>query len=183
MSEAILNMWAEGKYSLADVGNKFNLSRERIRQILVKNGVTERYVKQATKDEYEKRMYGEAVVIVRERYRKGEYLKDAAKDVGVPLPIVDKLFPRTEDDVKAHERGKFFRKTVVGKKPDGFTKPCLEWIGNYSVQGVPRYLVDANNCLAHRHAWAMHYGEFPEFHIKRACKNRKCVEWSHLEKK
>ena len=183
MSEAILNMWAEGKYSLADVGAKFNLSRERIRQILVKNGVTERYVKQATKNEYEKRMYGEAVAIVRERYRNGEYLKDAAEDVGVPLPIVDKLFPRTDKDIKAHERGKFFRHTVKGAVPDGSKTPCLEWTGNYSVQGVPRYLVDANNSLAHRHAWFFKYGEFPDFQIKRACKNKKCVEWSHLAKK
>lgn len=43
------------------------------------------------------------------RYRNGEYLKYVV--VGMleyRYPIVDKRFPRTEDDVKAHERGKFF---------------------------------------------------------------------------
>lgn len=174
MDTAIINMWQEGKWSLADVGKKHGLSRQRIHQILVANNIERKSEKRSLRSEYERKMYGEAVTIVKERYLKGEKLLTVARDVGVPMGIVNKLFVRTDKDKETHRRNTFFKWTERNGE-------CLEWTGSYSSQGTPRFPVNINNNSARRWAWYFAYGEFPDKRVRITCKNSKCVEVGHLK--
>jgi len=171
-------MWQEGRHSLQDVGDAHNLSRERVRQILVKNGITERYVKQKFNDDLERQLNIEAVNQAVDRYRNGEYLGNVVKDIGISEHLVKKLRPVTEDDKRHHLLSKLYKHIEIGTIPDGFDTPCLEWTGNYFGK-YPRFRYGKETYVT-RIMWYLEHGEWP-IGVRRSCKNEKCVR--HLEDK
>jgi len=176
--DSIITMWQEGRHSLQDVGDAHNLSRERIRQILVANGITERFVKKQFNDDLERQLNIEAVNQAVERYRNGEYLGNVVKDIGISEHLVKKLRPITEDDKRHHLLSKLYKHIEQGTIPDGFETPCLEWTGNYFGK-YPRFRYGKETYVT-RIMWYLEHGEWP-VGVRRACKNDKCVR--HLEDK
>ena len=59
---------------------------------------------------------------------------------------------------------------------------CLEWTGRKLPAGYGGfYLSPGKEVLAHRMAWYLEYGEWPEETIDHLCGNTSCVWVSHLE--
>lgn len=179
MHEQVLQLWDEGIHSLQDVGNVVGLTRERVRQILVENGIHERYLKQKFKDEYERQIYAEAVSQVIDRYRQGEYLGNVIADVSVSEYIVNKLHPLTDDDKREHLLNRLLGRTTVGAIPDGFNTPCREWQGAY-VGKYPRAAPIDGETYVVRIMFKLVHGRSGKT-VKRACKNHKCIAVEHLE--
>jgi len=179
MSDSIVQMYETGKYSMAEVGREFSVSRQRVHQLLKAANVLDRDVR-TKKLEYEKRMYTEAVAIVREMYRNGSNLLASAKEVGVPTYVLKRLYKRNDEDKKAHQLAKFFAKTKVGDIPDGFDKPCLVWTGAMMKDwGI--HCARSTQRSARKYAWFFEHGEWVE--VKSLCGDMLCVEHTHMEKK
>ncbi len=66
----------------------------------------------------------------------------------------------------------------VNKLDDG----CWEWMGSISLTGYGQFSRDGKTMLAHRVAYIWAKGEIPEgLEIDHLCRNRKCVNPSHME--
>lgn len=57
---------------------------------------------------------------------------------------------------------------------------CLEWTAGLTKSGYGRFRMNDKTQRAHRVAWFLEHGEFPELDVLHACDNRKCVENNHL---
>jgi hypothetical protein len=68
------------------------------------------------------------------------------------------------------------------KKVKKFQDGCWEWTGATNTKGYGQIRVGEKkgNALAHRVAWFLEYGKWPELHVLHRCDNSKCVRISHL---
>lgn len=71
----------------------------------------------------------------------------------------------------AEER--FWKK--VNKTPD-----CWEWIRCLSSYGYGKFALNGESITAHRVAFYLEHGRFPEKFLLHKCDNRRCVRPSHL---
>jgi hypothetical protein len=174
-------MYLEGTHSMADVGKEFGVSRQRVHQILNREGVQERWLKQKNKDKADLEKYGELIERSMERYRQGEHLFVVAKELGVPHRVMERFAVRTAEDVIDHEQSKFYSLTKVGTVPEGFDTPCLEWFGNYANNSSPRYSATDSERSARKWSWFYKHGELVG--VRQVCGNVRCVETTHMVKK
>ena len=171
----IIDLALTGKYSYQEMGNACNVSRQYVHQVLKKNGIDMAWSKQRLKDAYEEQIYGEAVEQVKQLYRSGVGINKvgpAAREVGVPLYIVKKLWTRTEDDDMANLRARVFNQT----RREG---ECLIWTGNFG-NGKPRFN-HGGHSYAHYWTYYLTYGKPPQKGGRRTCGNNACVEPEHLK--
>lgn len=159
---------------MADVGRAFNVSRQRIHQILNKADVQERWLKQRNKDKSDLEQYGELLEQALERYRNGEYLSRIEQELNIPHRILKRFLHRTAEDVIDHEMAKYRRHT---KPADN---GCVEWTGSYS-NNRPIHPVNHNDRSALKWGWFYAHGEF--ISVKNTCGNRKCVSVDHMTPK
>lgn len=170
----IIDLAKTGKYSYQEMGNACNVSRQYVHQVLKKNGIDVAWSKQRLKDAYDQQIYGEAVNIVKDKYRHGMTVKQAAEDVGVPLAIVEKLWTKTQEDEDANRKARLYALTKEDENG------CLIWQGNFGANGQPRFNAGGQS-LAMYHTYWHEFGKFPKKGMKRSCKNGKCVNPRHLK--
>lgn len=66
--------------------------------------------------------------------------------------------------------------------PAGLDTDCAEWPNYVLPNGYTLASVDGVRDYAHRQSHRLHIGPIPEgFEVDQLCKNRRCVEPSHLE--
>lgn len=174
MNEKIVDMYLEGKYSMADVGKAFGVSRQYVHQVLNKSKVEDRWLKYKNKDKADLAKYGEALNELMERYRNGEYINPVVQELKIPSRIVNKFFHRTAEDVLDHEISKYARN--LAPQPNG----CIEWTGCYA-NGYPIHPVNSHDRSALKWGWFYANGEFVS--VKNTCGNRRCVNIEHMEKR
>jgi hypothetical protein len=59
---------------------------------------------------------------------------------------------------------------------------CLNWTGSTDDNGYGKFYVSGvRTRKAHRFAWFIEHGEFPEHTTEHTCKNRRCVNVAHLD--
>lgn len=173
----IIDLALTGRYSYQEIGEKCNgVSRQYVHQVLKKNNIDVAWSKQKLKDDYEKRMYGEAVELVKQLYRSGvgrNKVKPAADQIGVPMRVVNRLWKKTKADDEANRKARLYAHTK--RDENG----CLIWQGNFGSNGQPRFNSNGHS-LAMHHTYYYAFGDYPKPNRKRTCGNKKCVEPTHL---
>jgi hypothetical protein len=59
---------------------------------------------------------------------------------------------------------------------------CLEWVGGLHKNGYGSMRINYTQQYAHRVAWKLHYGVWPDHLVCHKCNNKKCCDWEHLYK-
>ena len=71
---------------------------------------------------------------------------------------------------------RFKRKVTIAKGTDD----CSLWIGGKHKDGYGHFKIDGKMVLAHRFAWFLETGKWPERQILHTCDNPPCVRFEHL---
>ena len=61
---------------------------------------------------------------------------------------------------------------------------CVPWAGTIRPDGYGQYYIKGKPQLAHRVAWFLEYGQYPDYPrevIDHLCRNRACVNVEHME--
>ena len=58
---------------------------------------------------------------------------------------------------------------------------CHVWTAGKTKDGYGKIDVEGRDQMAHRVAWFLHYGQWPELTLDHLCRNRACVNVHHLE--
>ena len=58
---------------------------------------------------------------------------------------------------------------------------CLEWTAYLDPRGYGRFCHEGDMRYAHRVAWYLEHGQWPEHTIDHLCRNRACVNVDHLD--
>lgn len=161
----------------SDIARSINLTRERVRQILEKNGVRAGGHQQVRIDDISTRLL--------EAYKQAPYLtyNEMAKWLGVRsiLQYYDKLQLKPLRDGAFHSaqlKAKFWTKINITANPN----ECWEWqstfcaFSGYPIQGR----VVLGQSRAQVVAYALTYGE-PEGWVINTCDNIKCLNPNHLK--
>ena len=71
----------------------------------------------------------------------------------------------------------FLRKIAMFSNENG----CLEWLGSIRNRtGYGAFSIDSKNVCAHRVAWVLKHGYWPDEYILHTCDNKLCVNADHL---
>ena len=80
----------------------------------------------------------------------------------------------TTKSLKKSDRVRFLESTKI-------THSCIEWTGNLNAFGYGRFGYESVRVMAHRYSYELFVGPIPNGNvIHNMCKNRKCVNPSHL---
>lgn len=60
------------------------------------------------------------------------------------------------------------------------TESCWLWVGTKTKAGYGKIQLNGKTLLAHRIAWYLEYGQYPEFNACHVCDNPSCVRVEHL---
>lgn len=152
-------------HTLAETGQKFGVSRELVRQILVKNKINARHTKAA---KVRQRML--------ELYLAGYTLGEIQRK----LNISPKSLPLTEYQRAQHYKARFWKRTKESKTHSCNGTPCLEWQGHRHPAGYGRSSFRGKPDFTHRIAFEIHFGHPPTQHVLHWCDNPPCVNPYHL---
>jgi len=167
--------------TLAEVGEMFGITRERVRQILAKAGVTERAHKRRNECDAldaERRANYERMLPL---YLTGKSLQAAAKELGIRHwrgnPTVEQK--------REHSLARFWGYADKQTEPHPeLGTPCWLWAGTINpVTGFPHgscYRILGNTSNARRTAYILTYGD-TELQITTKCQQLLCVNPDHLE--
>lgn len=76
---------------------------------------------------------------------------------------------------------RFFIKVTKGTfKADHMPTACDEWTAYRTKNGYGQFRFQKTMQLAHRVAWFLKYGKWPELHLLHACDHPPCVNTEHL---
>jgi hypothetical protein len=76
----------------------------------------------------------------------------------------------------------FLHRATRVSAPDGFDTDCAEWPNYVLPNGYTLASVDGLRDYAHRQSHRLYIGPIPDdFEVDHLCKNRRCVEPTHLE--
>lgn len=176
-NKSICQMYVDG-HTLQEVGDKYGVTRERIRQILVKNGVTERFtsirdIKALRQQECER---------VMQLYLQGLSRREAAWELGLNYKALFGHLPRVKSaQFKVHKVARFWR--YVKKETDPHPvlgTPCWIWTGGKNpVSGYGRFSINGKSEGAHRTAYEFSKGK-PKNWVLHWCDHPACVNPDHL---
>lgn len=166
-NEILLQMYRDGK-TLQECGDRFGLTRERVRQILNKFGFSERRfwtIKKSGK-----------LDIAWERYATGDSLEDIAKTLGVSEGVLSVQMPNRKGIAKERRVRQFWRMAAVTANPD----KCWEWQASRFPTGYGHIMWNSKAISAHRVAFTLFYGRKPSKWVLHHCDNPPCVNPHHL---
>lgn len=172
MRQKIIDLAQLKKHSYQDIGNMVGCSRQYVQQVLKSEDIDVAWSKEATKLNYLRQMYGEAVELVKRRYYNGESLKDAEKAVGVKRYILNRLWKRDKTDLDKHIQAKFWAKI---EKTDG----CWNWTGYIAPNGMPHTSTIRGVNRPQVIVWTLTKGK-PKNYISATCDNKLCCNPDHL---
>jgi hypothetical protein len=155
-NEEIRRLRLEEYWMLEDIGDKFGISRERVRQII---GNTGRDIKAKQTQR-----------IINNPEFDGMEVNEIAKKTGFHPWTIYKY--------------KRFRKTVEEKFWENVevkSDECWIWKGLIHSNGYGWMRSWKRNDYPHRVSWIIHFGKIPDGHwVKHSCKNKLCVNPNHL---
>lgn len=174
-NKQMCEMYVEGR-TLEEVAAPFNITRERVRQVLVKNGITERWTSRREKRASDKVLTKQIMT----RYLEGMTIPEAAKHLGIKrstlrMPLIT-VAQRT-----IHRIAQFWR--LVEKQTESHPElgtPCWLWTGGKNeITGYGRYRFASRLDSTHRIAYTLVKGK-PVNWVLHWCDNGLCVNPDHL---
>lgn len=163
----LCRIFQEGKHTLEEMGQMFNLTRERVRQVLVRNGISDRY-------KWTIRNSGK-LDRLKELYEQGETFEDIAKTLGVSVSVINAQ-PKTRASYNKRRIAQFWKQVAITAD----TAKCWNWqglvygyYGRYGWRGKP-------SVYAHRVAFEIYHGRTPTKWVLHHCDNGRCVNPHHL---
>lgn len=162
--------------TLAEVGELHGVTRERVRQVLVRCGLTKRDIRR------EKRiaLIRPYVQQIMTAYLAGQNMQEIRRDLGIQLPQT--LWPKpTALQHKNHRVARFWLKTQkqTDNHPDLDT-PCWLWTGaQHDITGYGSYGWKGKNRTTHTLSYEITYGK-PQQWVLHKCNVPLCVNPDHL---
>jgi len=173
---AICKMYLEG-HTLVEVGYAFNLTRERIRQILVIHNVEERRTSQREMRRECRKQSRQIMPL----YLQGLTRVEAVKSLGLQHSLLAYLPPPTKVQHRVHRVARFWRGVKKNTEPHPeLGTPCWIWQQSKNpVTGYGSYNVGRKNISAHRYAYTIVKGK-PKNWVLHRCDEPLCVNPDHL---
>ena len=166
----LCDAFQEGR-SLQAVGAMFGVSRERVRQILNKYGITERWLWKTDTQE----IYDAAIDL----YIKGDDMADIARAFELSRRQLSALFAE-RGGLRPFQRkrriARFWRNVNITES----VTECWEWQACREVSGYGHLNWEHRQTSAHRVAFELHYGQRPSNWVLHRCDNPPCVNPHHL---
>lgn len=166
--KALCDLFKTGK-TLEQVGQAFGITRERVRQVLVKNGITERYLwtfkNSGNRDE--------AMIL----YAAGEPLESLAALFGKSASSIITSFESSRALKKRRRINTFWRMVAVTANPD----KCWNWQGGVGPGGHGRTSWLGRGLGTHVIAYIIANECKPAKWVLRDCDNPRCCNPKHLK--
>lgn len=155
--KAIATLYIEEAKTLQEVGDIFGITRERVRQILVKQGVTQRFVKQQAIAAEREPVIASQIVEIQKLYEQGVGVSVAAKRIAknqwyrvyALLPLI------TPEQKRNHDLARFWN--LVDKSQD-----CWLWKGRANpITKRATIAYDNQRYYLPHLIWLLHHGKLP----------------------
>lgn len=163
----LCELFKTGK-TLQQVGDVYGITRERVRQILVKNGIDERFLWA-----FHNSGLGEKA---RELYRNGESAEVMAAELGYSYQSILTGFERDADLCQERRINQFWRNVAVTANPD----KCWNWLGSVGSGGHGHTSWNGKYRGAHVIAYIIVNGTNPPKWVLHKCDNPPCCNPRHL---
>lgn len=165
--EQICAMFRSGGQTLQSVANEFGITRERVRQILVKYGIDERhqftFANSGRLDEALK------------LYELGEDMRTIAKSCGIGYQSWIG-YSKPLEITKRRRVNRFWRMVAVTADPN----KCWNWSGCPGVSGYSRTSWNGRGKGCHQIAYFLHHGKWASRWTLHKCDNPTCCNPKHL---
>lgn len=176
-NQAICAMYLNG-HTLQEVGDRYKITRERVRQILVKNGHTERRTKQREINNARQDLIKELMQL----YLSGLTRKEASREMGIKYSVLVAFCPEIRPvQHQAHKVARFWKNVTKNTEPHPILgTPCWIWQGaRNNITGYGSVSWDSKNKGTHRIAYLITKGK-PTRWVLHWCDERLCVNPEHL---
>lgn len=167
--DAVLcQMFEAGNYSLQQVGDKFGLTRERVRQILAKHGIDERY----------KNTLALTLPLneARELYLIGEDIRIIARRCGAAWSTVRKYLDADSGLERRRRIVRFWQSVKVTADPNR----CWEWSTERDKNTRPSTSWEGKHKYSYHIAFMLANGYWSKKWVLHKCDNHVCCNPNHL---